>query len=96
MMSIPHLANNQGLVMIVRSCAGTLDTGACHWQWSHFLTLPTASTRMLANGSLGYGFYGSTYPIIELCQDILSLLASKALKVGPVQGPLMSLKVISF
>ena len=29
----------------------------------------------------------STHPIVELCQNILPLLVSEALKVGPVQRP---------
>ena len=47
MMFIPHCAKGQGLVMVVRSCASTFDKGACRWQGSHFLTLVTASERMV-------------------------------------------------
>ena len=35
----------------------------------------------------------STYPIMELCQYVLSLLLSETFKIGPAQGPLIQLTV---
>ena len=63
------------------------------------VTLPDIGDCICAHGwlivALGMGFMGqrpiawmiSVYPVMELCQYILSLLVSEALKVGPVQGP---------
>ena len=69
------------------------------------VTLPDIGDCICAHGwlivALGMSSMGqcpvawmiSTYPIMEFCQYILSLLVSKALKVGLVQGPFILLTI---
>ena len=84
--------------MVARSCAGTFDTGDLSLV---VVTLPDIGDCICSHGwpivALGVGSVGQrpvawmifAYPIMELYQDILSLLVSEALKIWPVQGPLI-------
>ena len=79
--------------MVVKFWVGNFETGACFWRRSHFLTWVVAYGWLIV--ALGMSSMSqrlaawmvSAYSIMELCQYILSMLVSKAFKIGPNQGP---------